>query len=65
MRITATVKLIIRDFDRAENNRRMDYLKQLARIFEQRYGGLEINVRAGDQYRNMKEVFAPVSGCGG
>jgi len=54
---SATVKLIIRDFDRAENNRRMDYLKQLARIFEQRYGGLEINVRAGDQYRNMKEVL--------
>ena len=54
---SATVKLIIRDFDRAENNRRMDYLNQLARIFELRYVGLEINVRARDQYQNMKEVL--------
>lgn len=53
----ATVKLIIRDFDRAENQRRMDYLKQLAGIFELRSRGLEINVRARDQYRNMKQVL--------
>ena len=54
---SATVKLIIRDFDRVVNNRRMDYLKQLARTFELRYGGLEINVKAKDQYKNMKEVL--------
>ena len=54
---SATVKLIIRDFDRAVNNRRMDYLKQLARTFELRYGGLEINVKASDQYNNMNEVL--------
>lgn len=53
----ATVKLIIRDFDRVENNRRMNYLKQLARMFELRYGGLEINVKARDQYNNMNEVL--------
>jgi len=53
----ATVKLIIRDFDQAANNRRMDYLKQLARTFELRYGGLEINVKAKDQYNNMNEVL--------
>jgi hypothetical protein len=35
----------------------MDYLKKLARIFELRYSGLGINVKAKDQYRNMKEVL--------
>ncbi len=35
----------------------MDYLKQLARTFELRYGGLEINVKASDQYNNMNEVL--------
>ncbi|MCP4576015.1 MAG: peptidase T [Deltaproteobacteria bacterium] len=54
---SATAKLIIRDFDRAQNNRRMEYLKQLARIFELRYGGLIINVKARDQYNNMNEVL--------
>ncbi|OQY46475.1 MAG: peptidase T [Desulfobacteraceae bacterium 4572_87] len=54
---SATVKLIIRDFDRAVNNRRMDYLKQLAHTFELRYGKLEINVKAKDQYNNMNEVL--------
>ena len=53
----ATVKLIIRDFDRTENKRRMDYLKKLAQIFELRYSGLEIIVKAKDQYQNMKEVL--------
>jgi len=54
---SAIVKLIIRDFDRTKNNRRMDYLKRLARIFELRYSGLDINVKTKDQYRNMKEVL--------
>ena len=54
----ATVKLIIRDFDRSKNLGRLEYLKHLARIFERRYAGLEINVKAEDQYRNMKEVLS-------
>ena len=54
----AAVKLIIRDFDRGENLRRMTFLKQLARTFELRYRGLEINVKARDQYQNMKEVLS-------
>jgi tripeptide aminopeptidase len=54
---SATVKLIIRDFDRVENSRRMDYLKQLARTFELRYDGLEIDVKAKNQYKNMNEVL--------
>ena len=54
---SAVLKLIIRDFDRRKNQRRMDYLKQLARTFELRYGGLEINVKVKDQYNNMREVL--------
>lgn len=54
---SATLKLIIRDFERVKNQRRMDYLKQLARTFELRYAGLEINVKAKDQYNNMQEVL--------
>ena len=54
---SATVKLIIRDFDRAVNERRMDYLKQLARTFEVRYDGLAINVKVREQYKNMNEVL--------
>ena len=54
---SATVKLIIRDFDQIENSRRMDTIKHLARTFELRYGGLEINVKAKNQYKNMNEVL--------
>lgn len=53
----ATVKLLIRDFDKSVNQRRMDYLKKLAHLFECRYGGLEINMHAKDQYKNMNEVL--------
>ena len=54
---SAMVKLIIRDFDKSANQRRMDYLKKLAQLFEHRYGGLEININAKDQYKNMNEVL--------
>ena len=54
---SAKVKLIIRDFDKSVNQRRMDYLKKLAQLFERRYGGLEININAKDQYKNMNEVL--------
>ncbi len=53
----ATVQLIIRDFEKDLNHCRMTYLKELARIFELRYEGLGIEIKAKDQYCNMKEVL--------
>ena len=54
---SATIKFIIRDFAGAENQRRMDCLKQLAKVFELRYPGLRIDVNAKDQYHNMREIL--------
>ncbi len=42
---------------RNSNKHRIDFIKKLAEIFELRYAGLQINVKAKDQYRNMKEVL--------
>jgi len=35
----------------------MTYIKDLARAFELRHEGLGIQIKAKDQYRNMKEVL--------
>ncbi len=53
----AKISLIVRDFQKARNLRRMEYLKKLARIFELRYRGLKVQIKTTDQYNNMKEVL--------
>lgn len=48
------LSFIIRDFDAGKNELRIEYIKQLIRIFELRYPGLTINIDINDQYSNMK-----------
>ncbi len=54
----ATLKLIVRDFDSAQNQCRMDCVKQSAQVFELRYPGLRIHVKTKNQYQNMQEVLS-------
>jgi len=49
----ATAKLIIRDFDKEINARRMDYLTNLKDIYTEKYPGLKIEINYIHQYENM------------
>lgn len=53
----AVFKLILRSFDRNQNQKKIDYLRQLCALFELRYPGLKIDLDLKDQYRNMKEIL--------
>ncbi len=48
-----TARMIIRDFDAEETQRRMDYIKNLKNTFENRYPGLKIDIKFTHQYQNM------------
>ncbi|MFX1452376.1 MAG: peptidase T [Promethearchaeota archaeon] len=49
----ATVRMLIRDFDKENNERRMTYLKHLKDLYEIRYPGLKIEMNFTHQYQNM------------
>ena len=49
----ANAKLIIRDFDRVTNTKRMDYLNELKSKYEEKYHGLKIELNFTHQYENM------------
>ena len=49
----ATARMIIRDFEVDNNQRRMDYLKNLKNAYEIRYPGLKIELNFLHQYQNM------------
>ena len=53
----AVLQFIIRDFEAAANQRRMEYIKQTVRLFELRYDGLKIELTIRDQYNNMREIL--------
>ena len=53
----AVLQFIIRDFEAAANQRRMEYIKQAVRSFELRYDGLKIELSIRDQYNNMREIL--------
>jgi tripeptide aminopeptidase len=53
----AQVKMIIRDFEEANNKCRMDFLRKLAEYFEVRYPGLKIDLDFKHQYENMWVVM--------
>ncbi|MEM7167673.1 MAG: peptidase T [Planctomycetota bacterium] len=53
----AEVQLIIRDFERAENERRCQYLETLKTRFEKRYPRLRIDLEMHEQYRNMRDIL--------
>jgi tripeptide aminopeptidase len=49
----ANASLIIRDYELKNNNRRMDYIKNLKSLYEIRYPGLKIEMEFQHQYENM------------
>ena len=49
----ATSRMLIRDFIEENNKRRMDYLKNLKKVYEIRYPGLKIEIDFKHQYQNM------------
>ncbi len=53
----ATCSLILRDFDRDRNLKRIALLEQLIQTFHLRYHGLRIEIETFEQYRNMQEVL--------
>lgn len=53
----AELLMILRDFDREKNLARIEYLKQLIRVFELRYKGLTIDLEIQDQYNNMNTIL--------
>jgi len=55
----AEAKMILRDFNEAENKRRMEYLESLKNTFENLYKGLTINLKFTHSYENMKIFLDP------
>jgi len=49
----AIASLIIRDFEPKNNQKRMDYLNLLKKLYESRYSGLKIEIDFLHQYSNM------------
>jgi tripeptide aminopeptidase len=49
----ATLRMLIRDFEKKNNKRRMNYLEKLRNIYEIRYPGLKIEMNFRHQYQNM------------
>ncbi|MFX1408803.1 MAG: peptidase T [Promethearchaeota archaeon] len=49
----ATARMIIRDYAEQNNQRRMDYLRNLKNTYELRYPGLKIELNFLHQYQNM------------
>lgn len=51
--VNAKAIFILRDFDKKKNEKRMNYMKSLAKVFEQRYPGLKIEIKFEHSYENM------------
>ncbi|NHJ84650.1 MAG: peptidase T [Asgard group archaeon] len=52
--VKAKTVLILRDFDKKINQKRMDYMTKLKDTFESRYPGLKIELQFDHSYENMK-----------
>jgi tripeptide aminopeptidase len=55
---SAWVELIVRDFEMAEVERRIEALRSLARAVEASFPGGRVTVEAHEQYRNMRDILA-------
>jgi tripeptide aminopeptidase len=51
--VNAKAIFILRDFDKKKNEKRMNYMKALAKAFEERYPGLKIETTFEHSYENM------------
>jgi tripeptide aminopeptidase len=49
----ATARLLVRDFEEARNQKRMEFIRKLKDAYEVRYSGLEIKIEFTHQYQNM------------
>ncbi|MFX0137866.1 MAG: peptidase T [Candidatus Hodarchaeota archaeon] len=49
----SNARLLIRDYELKNNERRMDFLRNLKNLYELRYPGLEIDLNFTHQYENM------------
>ena len=54
----AHIELIVRDFEMAEVERRIDALRSMARAVEASFPGGRVAVTATEQYRNMRDILA-------
>ncbi len=52
-----TFKMIIRDFENAKNQKRIQFLEKLNAVYEARYPGLKIEMNVKHQYENMVQVL--------
>lgn len=53
----ALAAMIIRDFEHANNERRIQLLRHLITAFEAKYPGLHIELTIKEQYKNMREAL--------
>jgi len=53
----ANSRMLIRDFVEENNQRRMDYIKNLKNAYEIRYPGLKIEINFKHQYQNMAKYL--------
>ena len=51
--VKAKTVFILRDFDKKNNEKRMNYLNKLKEAFEERYPGLKIELKFDHSYENM------------
>ena len=54
---SAELSFILRDFEIDHNIARIEYVRQLIRVFELRYTGLTIDLEIKEQYHNMKAII--------
>lgn len=54
----AHIELIVRDFEMAEVERRIEALRSMARAVEASFPGGTVAVTATEQYRNMRDILA-------
>ncbi len=52
----ASAYFIVRDFEEEGNKKRVEYMEQLAKLFEARHPGLEIKLEVKHQYQNMRDI---------
>lgn len=53
----ASVTMIIRDFEEANNKTRMELLEQMKEYYEKRHPGLSIKLDFKHQYQNMRDII--------
>ena len=53
----ALLSMIIRDFEHARNEQRVQLLRDLIAAFETKYPGLRIELDVKEQYKNMNEIL--------